>query len=140
MPVKQEREVREKKVAEGVLGAVQDGNTEARALGDDIEEVVRLGKYEEGKQRPMRIRMRSQVAAEQALAGSWRLAKREEYKKVWVRPDLNEEERAKLNELWNEAKEKKQSRTETEKRRFYWRVIDMRLRKWYRKEVQESTN
>ena len=96
-----------------------------------------VGKFEEGKQRPMRIRLRSQVAAERVLAGSWRLASKEEYKKVWVRRDLNEDERAKLGELWNEAKEKKQNRTETEKRRFYWRVIDMRLRKWYRKEVQE---
>ena len=140
MPLRHEREVREKKVAEGVLVAVQDGNTEARALGDDIEEVVRLGKYEEGKQRPMRIRMRSQVVAEQVLAGSWRLAKREEYKKVWVRPDLNEEERAKLNELWNEAKEKNQNRSETEKKKFYWRIKDMRLRKWYIKEEQGAQN
>ena len=43
---------------------------------------------------------------------------------------MNEEERAKLNELWDEAKEKK-NRTEAEKMRFYWKVKDMKLRKWY---------
>ena len=140
LPIRQERETREKSVAKGVLRSVQGEDDEAREICEEIEEVTRIGKFEEGKQRPMRIRLRSQVTAERVLAGSWRLASKEEYKKVWVRRDLNEDERAKLGELWNEAKEKNQNRTETEKRRFYWRVIDMRLRKWYRKEVQESAN
>merc|ERR1711980_80522 len=91
------------------------GDDEAREFREEIEQVTRIGKFEEGKQRPMRIRLRSQVAAERVLARSWRLASKEEYKKVWVRRDLNEDERAKLSELWNEAKEKKQNRTETEK-------------------------
>ena len=136
MPIRQEREVKERKVAEGVLAAIQDNNTEAKEISEEIEEVIRLGKFEEGKQRPMRIKLKLQTTAEHALARSWRLATSEEYKKVWVRQDLNEEERAKLNELWNEAKEKKRNRSETEKKRFYWRIKDMKLRKWYIKEEQ----
>ena len=101
-----------------MLTAIKEDNSEARVLCEEIEEVVRLGKFVEGKQRLMRIRMRSQVAAEQVLSGSWRLANREEYKKVWVRRDLNEEERQKLNELWNEAKEKNRADQRQRKRNF----------------------
>ena len=57
----------------------------------------------------------------------------EEYKKVWIRKDMNKEEREEENELKKSAKEKNEARTEMEKRKFYWRVIDLRLRKWYRK-------
>ena len=51
--------------------------------------------------------------------GSWKLASKECYKKVWLRRDLNEEERGKVNALWNEAKEKNLNRSETEKKSFY---------------------
>ncbi len=47
-----------------------------------------------------------------------------------MKRDINEQDRAKIKELLNEAKEKKNAtRTETEE--FYWRVIDMKIRKWY---------
>ena len=106
----------------------QDGGNK---LNEEIEEVFRLGKYEENKHRPLKIRMRSQVAAEELIARSWKLASKESFKKVWIRRDLNEDERMKVNELWTEAKEKNTNRSETEKKRFYWRVKDMKLRKWY---------
>ena len=44
---------------------------------------------------------------------------------------MNEEERQKINELIKEAKEKNENRTEEEKKKFYWKVKDERLRKWY---------
>merc|ERR1712035_228022 len=97
LPIRQERETCEKRVAKGVLTAVQGEDDEAREICEEIEEVTRIGKFEEDKQRPMRIRLRLQVAAERLLAGSWRLASKEEYMKVWVRCDLNEDERAKLS-------------------------------------------
>ena len=62
------------------------------------------------------------MAAEEVIAGAWRLSKKEETKKIWIRRALNEEERAKVNELWEEAKEKKESRTEAEKKRLFHRI------------------
>ena len=38
---------------------------------------------------------------------------------------MNEEERVKLNKLWEDAKEKKQNRTKAERMRFYWKVKEM---------------
>ena len=73
------------------------------------------------------------------MAGSWRLARKERFKKVWLRRDLNEEERVKLNDLWEEAKEK--NITEVEKMRLYWEVKDMKFRKWYiRREKSEEVS
>ncbi len=69
--------------------------------------MFRIGKYKENKHRPLKIKMRSQVAAEELITRSWKLASKEIYKKFWIRRDPNEEERVKLNELWNKAKKKK---------------------------------
>ena len=55
---------------------------------------------------------------------------------------MNLEEREKERELRNEAREKNEMRTETEKEKFFWRVLDMKLRKWFikgRREVIEET-
>ena len=41
---------------------------------------------------------------------------------------MSQEEREKDRKLRNEAKEKNEQRTETEKK-FFWRVLDMKLRK-----------
>ena len=93
-----------KKLAESVVMAVQDEQDEGRKLSDQIEEVIRLGKYIEGKTRPMKIRLKSQASAEEILAGSWKLARKEILKNVWLKRDLNEREILKLNELWEKAK------------------------------------
>ena len=63
------------------------------------------------------------------LNGAWKLAGVEEFKKVWINKDLDEEERITLRELVKEAKQKNDLRTEEEKERFYWRVRDLRLKK-----------
>ncbi|MPC29659.1 hypothetical protein E2C01_022904 [Portunus trituberculatus] len=46
--------------------------------------------------------------------------------------------------LRNEAKEKNEKKIEIKKNNFYWRVLDMRLKKWYlrKKEevMEEATN
>ncbi|MPC53322.1 hypothetical protein E2C01_047211 [Portunus trituberculatus] len=54
---------------------------------------------------------------------------------------MNLDEREKEKMPRNEAKEKNKKRTEIEKKKFYWRVLDMRLKKWYlqkKKEVVEE--
>ncbi len=111
-----ERLKEEMKVAKEVIQEVDKDNTEA---AEEIEEVYRLGKYAEGKDRPMKIIFRIQVAVTKILERTWRLAQTEKYKGVWIRKDLNEEERARMNELINEAKTKNEQRTEEEKNRFY---------------------
>ena len=110
---------------------VNEVKSEGSNLENEIEEFRRLGKYVPGKMRPLKIKFKSQIDAEEALAGASRLAKREEYKSVWIKKDLNEEERAKESEIWQEAKTKNGTRTESEKKVFYWKVMDMKLRKWY---------
>ena len=44
---------------------------------------------------------------------------------------MNVDEREAERELRNEAKLKNERRTETKKKEFFWRVLDMKLRKWY---------
>ncbi len=51
---------------------------------------------------------------------------------------MNEQDRAKINKLLNEAKEKNVTRTETEKE-FYWRVIDLKIRMWYVKVAKRGS-
>ncbi|KAK3888555.1 hypothetical protein Pcinc_007407 [Petrolisthes cinctipes] len=67
------------KVARPIIGEVEDDNTES---GEEIEEVFRLGKYQEGKDRPMKIKFKTRVAATRVLEKTWKLAQTEKYKKV----------------------------------------------------------
>ena len=94
-----------------------------------VEEYHRIGKFEEQKDRPVKIKFATQVQAEEVLNGAWKLAAVEEFKKVWINKDLDEDERITLRELVKEAKQKNDLRTEEEKERFYWRVRDLRLKK-----------
>ena len=127
-PVKMAREKEEREMVRDIVTLVQD---EEQGLEREIEEVFRLGKYKEGGKRPLKVRMRSQVATEGILARTGKLAEREEYKNVWIKRDMNVEEREREKDLRREAKEKNDQRTGNEKEEFYWRVMDMKLRKWY---------
>ncbi|MPC56472.1 hypothetical protein E2C01_050432 [Portunus trituberculatus] len=51
--------------------------------------------------------------------------------------DMDLEEREKEKVLRNEAKEKNKKRTEIKKKTFYWRALDMRLKKWYLQKKEE---
>ncbi|MPC26165.1 hypothetical protein E2C01_019298 [Portunus trituberculatus] len=88
--------------------------------------------------------MRSQVAVEEIMARKGKLADDVNHKEIWIKKDMNLEEREKEKVLRSEAKEKHEKRTEIEKKNFYWRVLDMRLKKWYlmKKEVvlEEAIN
>ena len=133
-PVWHVREREDKELAQKIAKKTKsDVNSEV-----DIEEVHRVGKYQEGKDRPLKVRFSTQVGTEEVLAGAWRLAKTEEYKEVWIKKDMNEEERIAQRGLVDEAKQKNKERSEQEKEKFYWRVIDMRLRKWYKKREREN--
>ena len=53
------------------------------------------------------MRKRSQLAVEEITARASRLAQTEEYKEIWIKRDMNLEERQKEKDLRQEAKEKK---------------------------------
>ena len=80
------------------------------------------------------VRMRSQLAVEEITA---RASQSLEYKDVWLKRDLNLEEWQKEEDPRQEAEEKILKRTETEKK-FYWRMLDMRLRRWFIWEKEEE--
>ena len=134
-PVKFVRDREDMEIAKGVINKIQDENQE---LEKDIEEVFRIGKYVEGRHRPIKIKLKSQTTVEELLARSARLASKEETKDILIKRDMNIEEREKEKLLRAEAKEKNEKRTETEKMKFFWRVVDMRLRKWYIQERKEE--
>ena len=126
-----ERERKEKENIKKVVTEVVED--EDRAMGQ-VEEFYRIGKFEENKSRPLKIKFATQVQAEEVVNNAWKLARKEEWKKVWINRDLDEDERIKQRELVEEAKEKNDNRTEEEKKKFYWKAVDLKLRKkYYRK-------
>ncbi|MPC25849.1 hypothetical protein E2C01_018972 [Portunus trituberculatus] len=126
-PNKITREHEERELAKAVIKQVQDSTQE---FDQEVEEVIRLRRYSEGGRRPMKVRMRSQVAVEEIMARKGKLADDVEHKNIWIKRDMNLEEREKEKVLRSEVKEKDKKRIEIEKN-FYWRVLDMRLKKWY---------
>ena len=128
IPMKHMREREEKDLVNNIVAVVQDDDQE---LDREIDEVHRIGRYREGVARPIKVVMKSQTAVEQIIMRTGKLAVNKDFKDIWIKRDMNEEERVKEKELREEAKEKNDKRTEIEKKTFYWRVLDMRLRKWY---------
>ena len=101
---KQQRERVEKDKICQVISVV--AGDEDRAL-HSVEESYRIGKYDENKQRPVKIKFATQAQAEEVLRGAWKLSRKDELKGVWINRDLDEEERVRQKELVTEAKEKK---------------------------------
>ena len=120
-----EREQKEK----ASLGEVFETVTEDEQAVKAIEEFHRIGQYEEGKDRPIRVKFATQTMAEAVVSRAWRLASEEKYKKVWINRDMDRQEREELRELVEQAKQKNLQRTEEERGKFYWKVRDLKLRR-----------
>ena len=71
---------------------------------------------------------------------TWRLSKIEEQKHIVIRRDLTQEEREVIKKLQDEAKLKNDGRTEEETQQFFYRIWEMKVRKWYIKKVPEVQN
>ena len=127
-PIREKREKEQKKIVEEVVRNIQGEDNDSV---NETEEVHRLGKYKEGGVRPLKVKFRAQITAMEVISYAWKLDKIDEYKNIWIKMDMNEEERLRINELIKEAKEKNKNRTEEAKMKFYWKVKDERLRKWY---------
>ena len=123
-----ERDNKERGRIREVLSVVTDDPEHAN---EGVEEYFRIGKFEEGKMRPTKIKFASQVQAEEVLSGSWKMSEKEDMKGVWINKDLDKDERKQLNELVSQAKDLNGKRTEEEKKQFFWRVRDLRLWKKY---------
>lgn len=98
---------------------------------EDILEVTRMGEYKKEGFRPIRVKFGRKRTAQAVQAWVWKLSRKEGYQRILVRKDLNEEERGQLKAMIEEVKEKNDRRTEAEKQDFYWRVKDMRVKKWF---------
>ena len=57
------------KICQVISEVVKDGE---RALGS-VEECFRIGKYEDNKQRPVKIKFATQVQAEEVIRGAWKI-------------------------------------------------------------------
>ncbi|MPC57240.1 hypothetical protein E2C01_051218 [Portunus trituberculatus] len=89
-PNKFMRERDERELAKTIIKQVQDSTQE---LDQAVEEVIRLGRYSEGGRRPIKVRMRSQVAVEEITTRKGKLADDTEQKDMWIKRDMNLEER-----------------------------------------------
>ena len=123
-----EREDMEKNRIRQVLSTIVDDPEEALKF---VEEYHRLGKYEEDKDRPIKIKFATQSYAEEVLSKAWKLAQVKEFRRVWISKDLDIEEREIQRNLVIEAKQKNEQRTEEEKKKFCWRVRDLRMKKYF---------
>ncbi|MPC58110.1 hypothetical protein E2C01_052105 [Portunus trituberculatus] len=94
----------ERELDKTIIKQVQDSMQE---LDQEVEEVIRLGRYSEGSRKPVKVRMRSQVVVEEIMGRKGKLANDTEHKDIWIKRDMNLEERKKEIVLINEAKEKK---------------------------------
>ena len=105
-PNRQLREKSELETAKEILNIVLDQNNE----GHEIEEIYRMGKYAGKETRPMKVKFKSQTVVEEVLNRTWKLSTDQRYKEVFIRRDMNDEERAKQKELMEEAKQKNDQR------------------------------
>ncbi|MPC60009.1 hypothetical protein E2C01_054044 [Portunus trituberculatus] len=101
------REREEREMAKTVIKRVQESTQE---FDQEVEEVVRLGRYTERGKRPMKVKMRSQVAVEEIMTRKGKLANDVNHKEMWIKKDMNLEEREKEKVLRSEDKEKKQEK------------------------------
>lgn len=101
---------------------------------------MRLGAYEEGKSRPLKLKLKSPGAAEALLRRAWKLKDYEETKSIYIRRNMTQEERTKIKKMVTEVREKNEARTKEEKTKFFWRVRNGRLKKWWIKQTEQAVH
>ena len=102
-PIRHIREKEERKIVKDVITVVQEDEED---LKEEIEEVYRLGKYQEGRSRPIKVKFSTQQTAEKVLEKKWKLASKVGYK-IFIKKDMNEEERKKMSEMVKSEKKTK---------------------------------
>ncbi len=92
---------------------------EVENLKEEVEGMVRLGLYQEGKTRPLKVRLKLQKATEEVLKRAPKLREKEDCKEIYIKKNINEEERKKLKEMYVEVDEINHERSEEEKTKFF---------------------
>lgn len=59
------------------------------------KDVVRLGKHEEGDEQPLKGNFKSQATKNDIISRTWTPADKEEFKDIWIKRDVDEEEETK---------------------------------------------
>ena len=75
----------------------------------------------------------------EVMRNARKLKDEEEMKNVWIRRCLNKEDRETLKGKIEEAKQKNEARSEEEESRFFFRVVGLQVRKWYKNKREMET-
>ena len=97
----------------------------------DIEEFHRIGRYESGKHRPIKVTFQSANTMEEVIRNAKNLKNEEEMKNIWISRCLSKEDRETLKEKIEEAKQKNEARSEEEKNLFFFKIVGLQVRKWH---------
>ena len=92
----QERKRKEDDLIKSLLANFSE---EGEDLFGEVEESVRLGAFEKGKNRPLKIKLKSQITAEFLLQNSWKLKDQDETKGIYVRRNMTEQKRKNLKDI-----------------------------------------
>ena len=104
-----------------------------------IEEFSRLGKYAENVNRPLKVTLQSSSMVETVLRNVRRIKQSDQWKHVWINRCMTKEDREKLREKVQEAKQKNSERSEEEEAHFFYKVIGMQVKKlWHRNRTGKS--
>ena len=126
----------QRKKIESIFNTIEEGN---RNWEDEIEEIRRLGRFRDGKARPIRVKFVNEMTPKGLLTRAGKLRDSNNYGDIKIKKLLDEDERAELKKLLEEARVRNGDRSEEDKNEFFWRVVDLNLRKWYiRKSGQGS--
>ncbi len=98
---------------------------------NSMEQYARLGKFEPKKNRPLKVTFKNSSVVESVMRKVKTLKENPQYQGVWINRCLCKEDRDKLREKIEEAKEKNDQRSEDEKLQFFYKVIGLQVKKWY---------
>lgn len=108
---------------------------------EEVEEIHRVGRYEKGKSRPLKVKFKVKAVAEEVMSKTWKLGKSENLKKYGIRNELTREEREIVKAKVDEVKQRNEERTEEDKKNFFWKVVGGKeIRKWYYRGARPRQN
>ncbi|XP_050703013.1 trichohyalin-like [Eriocheir sinensis] len=90
---KPKRDKEELKSVKDLLKNLNDA--ERQSIEEEVDEIYRMGPFIEGKTRPVKLKLKSQMAAEDILSRTTKLKKTEGCKDIYIKKNRNEEERMK---------------------------------------------
>ncbi|KAG0713601.1 hypothetical protein GWK47_015867 [Chionoecetes opilio] len=102
---------------------------------NEIEEVYRLGKFEEGGARPMKVKFLSQITLNELMNKTCKLAGKEKFTTVWLRRDMKEEERATREQVQGTTRPRNKTSRERRRRQSFT-VMNNVMTQWVDQETR----